>query len=152
MVGMAGRYGAAVTEDVQDLHVSDAPKLESVDPLLVFLVHLANQAPDTVMSITLTMPGSVVSGDLICNQTWLEEVGAKVANAGGRGANGLADVLTTWHSTVGRVLVEGEGSIGNRLPGMIHMRDALVFTSNTSSGASHWRGRIDQVAGWSIGR
>jgi len=145
----------------QKAESSAAPSVEPVeqldpgppDALLFALVSLANLNEGISMTITLTVPGGVVSGMLIQNERWLREVAQVIADATGD-AEGLAGVVRDWHSVLDELDDDLDaGSVTSRPAGYVHLADARVYVGGAGmpNDGTHWRGRLRDVTGWSLG-
>lgn len=147
------------------------------DLLLAVLVQGANAStdPDTSVSITLTVGGLVVSGDLVPAWVWLREVRELLAGASGTGQDGMAAVFGMFaDDALGDVLIrdatagieaideddddeDGGVSVGGpdtALPTSIHLARARVLGAHHSQelAGGLWRGRLSHVSGWTFGR
>ncbi|WP_019876898.1 hypothetical protein [Sporichthya polymorpha] len=134
------------------------------DLLLAVLVQASNSSadPETSVSITLTVGGLVVSGDLVPAWVWLREVRGLLVEGSGTGADGMANVFGMLaDDALGDALIrdatgslEDEEAPAQALPTTIHLARAVVL------GAHHhqelagglWRGRLSHVTGWTFGR
>lgn len=138
------------------------------DVLLAVLVQSFNAStdPETSASITLTVGGLVVSGDLVPAWVWFREVRALLSAGSGTAAGGMADVFGMFaDDALGESLIrEATGGIeeaeettaaaADTLPSTIHLARAQLL------GAHHhqelagglWRGRLSHISGWTFGR
>ncbi|HUR75693.1 MAG TPA: hypothetical protein VMZ00_15535 [Sporichthya sp.] len=139
------------------------------DLLLAVLVQGFNSStdPESSASITLTVAGLVVSGDLVPAWVWFRDMRAVLTSGSGTGADGMAGVFGMFaDDALGEVLIrEATGEVedaevasgpaaGATLPTTIHLARAVIL------GAHHhqelagglWRGRLSHVSGWTFGR
>ena len=137
------------------------------DLLLAVLVQASNSSadPETAVSITLTVGGLVVSGDLIPAWVWLREVRELLGGASGSGVDGMATMFGMFaDDALGDVLIQdamgGAESAdpaeeaAARLPTTIHLAQARILGSHHSQELTGglWRGRLSHVSGWTFGR
>lgn len=124
--------GPEIVEQVIDL-----------DLLLLNTIYNANK--ERSLSITLHVPGGVVSGELIGRETYLELWDALA------GAHGQASGLVGFQ----RAAEESPDAAGllqtDDLPRWIHLRDAAVMTPTRLLTFPFWRGRLADVSGWALG-
>ncbi|OKI14227.1 hypothetical protein [Streptomyces sp. CB03911] len=143
--------------------------LPHVDQLLSLLVDLADRT-DLELSITLTTASSVVTGVLISGGRWAE---LNVALMEGAGENlaGMKyffdevlkaqDIRKAKAATVRDALTGVDIGDDYRTaitdvdaPSYIHLRDARMLGPSglvPTGAAAPWRGRLSEIAGWSIG-
>ena len=145
-----------------------------LDDLLVTLVDVLNhltERPDDReregIGITLTVGGAVITGQMISNTAWLDDMDQKIQDAGG---GPWATVFSAKAEGLRARL--GEASAAERAvedladrfaaavyqvdqPGFIHLKNARVLTPGSGAGipgnGMHWRGRLAQVSGWAFG-
>ena len=137
------------------------------DLLLAVLVQGFNSSadPETSASITLTVGGLVVSGDLVPAWVWFREVRGLLSTGSGSGADGMADVFGMFaDDALGEVLIrEATGDVEDVddapppegiLPTTIHLTRAVILGSHHSQelAGGLWRGRLSHVSGWTFGR
>ncbi len=137
------------------------------DLLLAVLVQGFNSSPDpeTSASITLTVGGLVVSGDLVPAWVWFREVRGLLSGGSGSGAGGMADVFGMFaDDALGEVLIrEATGDVEDMpatpapegtLPTTIHLARAVILGAHHSQelAGGLWRGRLSHVSGWTFGR
>lgn len=129
------------------------------------------------LGLTLTLSGLVISGKLIPAWQWHREVHGQVRRAAQRAGAGdeesdrgfalmfktLAEVMVSDRDELQRVqdLVdqmpeEYRGEFEDEdFPGFIHLRDARVLDLSRANAlppeGMHWRGRLSEIAGWSVG-
>lgn len=140
------------------------------DLLLAVLVQASNSSadPETSVSITLTVGGLVVSGDLVPAWVWLREVRELLGGASGTGVDGMAKVFGMFaDDALGDVLIRDatgdleevagpapDADADGRLPTSIHLARARVLGAHHSQelAGGLWRGRLSHVSGWTFGR
>jgi hypothetical protein len=136
------------------------------DPLLGIIINAIDHHPGFEIGVTLHVQGLVVCGVIIAASSYFGEVAEMIRHAGPAGTapdrEGLADVFA-WISDEMRPVTgveAGEAEAGEveesdfgGLPHFMHMRDARVWAPGGGSEmpGTLWRGRLDQVSGWSIG-
>jgi hypothetical protein len=145
------------TQDHSELTEVIAHK-EDRDWFLSEVVRLANAGFD--MGITIVVEGAVVSGILVSERKYFEDLGALIANASHENAVG-SDLLTAvaegWASN-GLRYVKPDGSSDDWAPpepNHIHLKNARIFAPGQGGmpnrGSVLWRGKINAVSGFSIG-
>ncbi|MFD3484987.1 hypothetical protein [Streptomyces sp. NPDC058665] len=107
----------------------------------------------SAMTVSLMMGGTLVCGELVGHDRWLDELNALL-----RGAGGSAELL----GKLFRAVDEKSEPLGEGEPfNFIHLRDVLVLTNyrgtlngDAAQGLRHplWRGRLSDVQGWTVGR
>jgi hypothetical protein len=122
------------------------PKADVVLVVLVSTINSMGVGEDgrpASISMTVTVPGGVVSGQLVPYDWWMAENVRRVteANEGfGAGLQGIVDGLK-------------EEQDDDALPAFLHLRNVRYYVDDTipSGAEALWRGRMDQVSGWSFG-
>jgi len=146
--------------------VACEPELDWDEPddVLATYVETVNQSQEALSggpAITLTVRGLVITGELIPNWQWFDEV-AHISGGQDSTYFELASALKE-HARVTSEAVaarsagdeltdEQQGALRTRTA-YIHLRNATV--ESLSSGprqAGYWRGRLSDVSGWSIAR
>ncbi len=98
------------------------------------------------MSLSLSVPGGVVTGMLISEARYLDLL---VEGASDEGTTKILGSIRTGLQREGEPPSDASGYA------FLHLRDVAFLTGqgvSASSGISLWRVRIDQVAGWSFQR
>lgn len=117
------------------------------DGMLAILVTIVNDN-DSSMSVTLTLPGGPVTGTLIGYNEWLELSEAQTPGF-------FAPYIESETARRARVDAEGDDARSTDLPPFyLHLKNARYFSGRLvpdSGNGFLWRGRISQVAAWSIG-
>ncbi|WP_433573334.1 hypothetical protein [Streptomyces sp. CA-251247] len=128
---------SVITEPVPDLQ-------------LQLLIRLLGQDPRMSLPITLNVPGAVIHGDLIAHEAWKADWAQSLRHMEGPGAQ----LLASFPESVDQALDEMAGDDGHQgLPQWIHLRDTTCFTGTPHPvTAALWRGRLADVAGWSLGK
>ncbi|MFJ5834596.1 hypothetical protein [Streptomyces sp. NPDC093089] len=112
--------------------------------LLVSMVD-SEENRGTSVSITLHVPGGIVSGELIGREEYLDRWDAVATNAGMPGVVGF-------QRKAAAVLRQAGVRKPNDLPRWIHLRDAAVLGPNGRLFTfPSWRGRLADVSGWALG-
>ncbi|WP_329416276.1 hypothetical protein OG802_32285 [Streptomyces sp. NBC_00704] len=141
-----------MTTEHDPLHQPAAPVVTEPTPdvQLQMLVRLIGQDPEAALPVTLTVGGGFLHGELISHEAWTAEWAHSLRTFDGPGAR----LLKHFPEEVDRAVADRQGHSGpQRLPQWIHLRDATAV-----SAARHpvvmplWRGRLADVAGWSLGR
>jgi hypothetical protein len=154
----------------------DVPR---VDPALETVVAAINDLPeaqDDGPGVVLTLGGLVISGTVIPDWQWFDEVehaarAAFVVHTGGsiddehggwaRLFQGVAESLAQARDEH-RAAREATDRLSHRYQGLvaqedrtnyIHLRDAVIAAGVSSPPVAgmHWRGRLSEVSGWSFG-
>lgn len=135
-----------VNDDSATLDEIPAP-----DRALADLVVMINSTAKGEIGATLTVNGSVVSGDIISGERFFLGLQEEIRNASGAD-NRLAD---TWQPMVDAYRADREADVdfdaALKNTVFIHLRNAKVINGETSN-VGFWRGRLESVDGWSIGR
>jgi hypothetical protein len=144
--------------------VACEPELDWNEPddVLARYVETVNQAQEPVSggtTVTLTVRGVVLAGELIPNWQWFDEV-AQLSGGHDASCFELASALKE-HARVTSEAIqaqsEGEeltdeqrAALGTRTA-YIHLKNArLVTPARGDKRARYWRGRLCDVSGWSI--
>jgi hypothetical protein len=127
-----------------------------MDMNLRVLARLAEESDNNRLPITLNIPGTVLYGYLVSPSAWrtrwVERIGAMQAE--GNGIGDLTFLPDSVRSVVGQVLKEEGIEVPEPgLPRWLHMVDVRMVTGamNTLVDVPLWRGRVEDVAGWSFG-
>lgn len=119
------------------------------DPYLKTMCAMAEDGSIVSMGITLTVGGTVISGELVGHSSWLAEVelayepmkfvtgGFRQANDEDKAAEGYAPEDVEFAHV--------------HLRNAHYMLGSAGFVPARAGGGMHWRGRISQVDGWSYG-
>jgi len=153
------------------------PQVDRALETLVGAINALTELQDDGPGVVLTLGGLVVSGTIIPDWQWFDEVehaarAAFVVHTGGsvddehggwaRLFNGVARTLVQARDEhraaraaterladrYQRVLAQADGTY------YIHLRDARIVASGAGApqiGNMHWRGRLTEVSGWSFG-
>lgn len=142
----------------------DEPKQEDAAPIrtladpdwfLASLISVVNQS-GSKLGVTLTIGGSVVSGNLCSGKAYFDAVGVTLGKAWGDnpGENSVQESIASYG---GIYSPPSDGSDKKAPPPtFIHLENAQVWapgiaTPIPSNGGVWWRGRLSEVAGWSLG-
>jgi hypothetical protein len=139
------------------------------DHILAMYVRIANQQTEdlTVLGVTLTVGGAVITGELIPNWAWAEEADRLVMS----GSDGSEDsAFAIWRDRLIEMRDETTAAAGEpdspeeatdqqriahaeATPAFIHLRNAQVFLGNNFAPVNDglWRGRLTRVDGWFLG-
>ncbi|MFD3336070.1 hypothetical protein ACFWV1_26000 [Streptomyces sp. NPDC058700] len=116
-----------------------------IDLDLRLLVSFYNAHKENSLSITLHVPGGIVSGELIGREAYLERWDAVV------GAVEQGEGLVGVQRMTQGLLDEAGVPKSDDLPRWIHLRDVAVMAPNRLVTFPFWRGRLADVSGWSLG-
>ena len=127
-------------------HSAPEAEIPDRDEMLAILVDAAN-ASDSEMSVALTMPGGTVQGLLISHSKWIGLVDDAVTRAN----ESMAGVFKGF-APPASVDDAGQGPPARH----IHLMEARYvhpagFTPGYDQEGMLWRGRLSEVAGWSLG-
>lgn len=135
--------GIVVTEPIHDLY------------LQMLITLLGHGGPGASMSITLSTNSGVIYGDLVTRETWKGLWTEFLITEGGVEAGAYGDFPGAVDSALTKAQ-EAEGSEqpeDDDLPRFIHLKGAtLLAPTNNRITLPFWRGRLDSVCGWSIGK
>ncbi len=116
------------------------------DGFLQDLVEAANRHSDTDLPIILTVGGAVITGQVVGLLAYFEA---------------MADLIYVGDSIekeqlkrqfLEPIASELEQSKQSHVPPrMIHLKDVMIYASNTNFSIDWWRGRIETVDGFSVG-
>ncbi|MFE5626896.1 hypothetical protein ACFQ8S_33135 [Streptomyces virginiae] len=145
---------------------------DTTDHVLAQLVRLANGS-ELGLSLTLTVNGQTITGRLISSKKWFEIQAESIREATNakEGQIGLHTIFESWadaantynseEKQVQEALDEVElpdryqKALGQaEIPiGFIHLAEARIDRANgfQPEAGMPWRGRLEQVSGWSIG-
>ncbi|MET9622751.1 hypothetical protein ABZZ37_18585 [Streptomyces sp. NPDC006464] len=124
-----------------------------VEPVLDFdlrsLVAAVNAEDNqrAFFGVTLHMPSGLVCGDVIGREAYLDAWEELLRDARGKGAEQFATFFRDTEQILDEV---GIASVPS-LPRWIHLRDVRILTGPQILRSPLWRGRLADVAGWSVG-
>jgi hypothetical protein len=155
----------------------DAPQVDRALGTVVEVINALTELQDDGPGVVLTVGGLVVSGTVIPDWQWFDEVehaarAAFVVHTGGaiddehggwaRLFRGVAESLVQARDEH-RAAREATERLSDRYQRLladddrtnyIHLREARVVAAGASSlpvAGMHWRGRLSEVSGWSFG-
>lgn len=117
-------------------------------------VDLEADVPDQGFAITLSTRGLLVSGRVISRAAWVKYL------ADGMGSSNKPELV----STLGEALKDMDDSIREgraariaegkavRPQGLLHLKDAVLYTGSGMRSVSLWRTRIEDIEGWTLGK
>jgi hypothetical protein len=125
------------------------PFVEVGDEMLSALAHLAQTMTGTEIGLTVTVPGSVVTGLLVGRNAWMELLIEQ-----GNQAGGTAQGFLTAFAENFKLPVADEDEAEELISyGYLHFKDAAIqLGTGLSQTGMLWRVRIDQVGAWSFVR
>jgi hypothetical protein len=128
---------------------SERLPIGTYDPYLSAYISLTvgvdDEHTDGTASITLTVPGAVVSGQIIARTVWAERLAKGAEASSPQAAKAMRELYGFFEEGLAEV------PVGERERVHIHLRDAYVY-QGTGSLPLHfdvWRGRLTEVSGWS---
>jgi hypothetical protein len=131
----------------------------SVDSFLQSLISIVNDESASI-PITLSVGGLIISGDMIGGRTYFNEFARQFKD-------GFKDISSETASTIEKafkslgdvydpIQKESQGSAPIPKPYLVHLRDAQIYLAGAGQSSSEkgvlWRGRLDAVDGFSLGR
>jgi hypothetical protein len=142
------------TEDKSGSHVITEPVLDLYLRMLISLLE-RDGSHRSSMPITLTTNGGVVYGDLITREAWKAVWAEQMETATGVGVEAVKTFPDDIDAAIDQVSAEeGEGrpeDDGMRY--FVHLKNATVFVPGMNQlSMPSWRGRLDSITGWSIGK
>ena len=130
-----------------------------VDRFLQSLVSIVNDESVSI-PITLSVGGLLISGDIISGKTYFNEFARQFKD-------GFRDISSETAATIEKTF-KGLGDVYDPIqngsqgsdpilrPYLVHLRDAQIYHSGASLAHSEkgvfWRGRLEAVDGFSLGR
>jgi len=132
----------------------DLREIPREDWLLQDVVRLINQVDGMSLGVTLVVGGGVVTGDLISVKNFFHEYGKLWKEGFTSKAAELAEMFDQQWREFGDRAFEEIKAAKPRLFGYVHLRNARYVLGSTfvpTAGGMLWRGRISEVAGFSIG-
>jgi hypothetical protein len=117
---------------------------ETADPVLSVLLQAVASA-EAGLTMTLFVNGAIVSGILIGEQAYFARLGADLAET-------FTDDPTGSEATRERFGMLGANLPAGHVSAYVHLRDAAIFTAGGVQPIKTWRGRLDQIDGWCLGR
>jgi len=131
----------------------------AVDWFLQSLVSIVNNESASI-PITLSVGGLLISGDMIGGKVYFNEFARQFKD-------GFKDISSETAATIEKafkrlgdvydsIQKESQGSAPIPKPHLVHLRDAQIYLSGASPTPSEkgvlWRGRLEAVDGFSLGR
>ncbi|MBZ9843987.1 gas vesicle accessory protein GvpU [Mesorhizobium sp. CA5] len=135
---------------------SDVPPVGPAnDWFLQSLVDMVNTGGMT-LKITLTVGGSLVSGELTSGKQYFEEFGKAVADGLREKAPDLATQLAELYASHGDLYIsDPDDSTPKTPPNFIHLKNAHIYFGPSQpipvNEGAWWRGRICEVQGFLMG-
>ena len=113
------------------------------DAVLELLSTMADRG--AVVDITLFSGGQVVSGTLVGRDRWLEQFTARAARGGGGGRQIAEQVQALFRAA------DEQRADARAARDYLHLAGAQIDGTPRIAEGLLWRGRISEVAGWSLG-
>lgn len=117
------------------------------DEMLSIFVSLANEN-GVGSSVTLTVGGSLISGQIMGRVQWIDELMDHYGDL----TSGLRAFRESWVEVVDEIQ---KAEVAGPYDTMIHLKNARWYSDGTGSGipveGAFWRGRLNQVQGWTLG-
>lgn len=152
-------------------------ELDTVLGLLVAATNSATESMDDGIGITLALSGQVVSGKLIPNWQWFDDMASQLTDYSdelhreddGERSPGIEVLFAEAHKAVterAKEMAAARDAAAELAPryrqaisaedpvGFLHLKDARVFAPGQAplpAVGMYWRGRLADVAGWSFG-
>lgn len=123
------------------MHLSDEPG----DPVLRVLASSADRNDGLEYSVTLAAGGVVVSGQLVGGTAWWRALEADPDYSG------VKQAVQAFREDAETVAPEDTSPVDYE---HVHLTNAVYLVGNAqlpTAGGMYWRGRIDQITGWSWG-
>lgn len=107
--------------------------------------------------VTLIVDGLVVAGTTVSRKVWMEGVLDDLRNATGNITADWADVVEGLFTKFADRTVEirtrrEEAKLPQPRRRYIHLSDVVIVTSDGYVTRKFWRGSVDSIGGWSLGR
>lgn len=149
------RYARPMTDELIDDKNSRVEDPQQIDPILRFLVGVANKIDDPGFSIgfTLTVGGTLITGHLIAAPTWMDLVSEQLQSDDPEqeATQAFGDAFTKFSADLRSQ--HDEDDAGS--PEFIHLSNAAtVVTPNgfmPTNRQGLWRGKLSDVQGWTLG-
>ena len=129
-----------------------------VEPLLdlqlqMLIRVMVEESDDNRIPITLNVPGALVYGYLVSSSAWRTRWVETVGAMRGKGKEHLSFFPDQIFNAIDTVLAENGEEDTDHMPRWVHLVDVRMVTGamNTIADLPLWRGRLADVAGWSIG-
>jgi len=103
------------------------------------------------VSVSLNIPGGVIYGQMISHSAWIEGWESGLRDVAGEGADLVAKMPRMMRERMAERARE-RGAAGVEDNRWVHLRNATFVTGavNTTMHYRLWRGRLDDVVGWSL--
>jgi hypothetical protein len=130
-----------------------------VDCFLQALVSIVNDESASI-PITLSVGGLLISGAMIGGKTYFDEFARQFKdgfrNVRSETASTIEEAFKRLGDVYDPIQKESQGSDPIPKPHLVHLRDAQIYPSGASPAPSEkgvlWRGRLESVDGFSLGR
>ncbi|WP_156509803.1 hypothetical protein, partial [Rhodococcoides corynebacterioides] len=130
-------------EDIeQEVELTELPP----DVPLAKLVILLNRSPEGEAGITFTVQGNVVSGHLVSGLRYFKHVRDKLSASG---FEWLYDEQIEHYQSVATDELHFERELVRTK--FVHLLNVTIYEGTQQIRLDAWRGRLDQVTGWSLG-
>jgi hypothetical protein len=131
----------------------------SVDCFLQSLVSIVNDESASI-PITLSVGGLLICGDMIGGKTYFDEFAHQFKDGFRNISSETASIIEETFKRLGDVYdpiqKESQGGAIISKPRIIHLKDAQIYQSGPSTAPSEkgvlWRGRLEAVDGFSLGK
>ena len=170
-------YPSAMVDNPSMVQGRGVPQVDRALEAVVGAINALTELPDGGPGVVLTLGGLVISGTIIPDWQWFDEVehaarAAFVVHVGGsiddehggwaRLFEGAAESVAKDHAErrAAREVTEGLPDRYQRLVAQqdrtiyIHLTQARVMAPGASplpAAGMHWRGRLSEISGWSFG-
>jgi hypothetical protein len=129
------------TEPIHDLYLR---------MLISVLEH--DGSTDSSMAITLSTNSGVITGQLITRDTWKALWSTQLEGATGNGAELMKTFIESVDKAIDELNEEEGAEDQDPVRRFIHLKDATMFVPGADRlSLPLWRGRLESVAGWTLG-
>ncbi len=129
-----------------------------VDEILRAIVNGIDHQPGFEFGITLHVQGSVITGQLCAAQSYFDELSQILRDFDAARPNPAREMYSRLFTRASELLAPSKDHERDQStsPSFIHLRQAHLLAPTGLRGgaalpAALWRGRFDQVCGWSFG-
>lgn len=120
------------------------------DAALVTFINLAEKESASI-DLTLLVRGALVIGTPISARQWGQALLESLADAINRSNPGVGDSLRKVPEESTERTTPSSGEEEKTGPQYVHLRNVVVLAGHATSHLPLWRGRVDQVDGWTLG-
>jgi len=136
-------------EEEQPISVSPGADVPSLDFFLNMLLNVMGDAAESSATLTLYYGGAIISGYAIPDRRWvslwLDQLASGGVPVGTEAQQEIENTFDAIRASRGDTL---DLSHTHRF---VNMRDVTVYLGGNQFNIPLWRGRLEQVDGWSMG-